>query len=234
MELCIIIPAKNEEGSLRSTITEIYSLLIGQLDFNILVVNDHSTDSTLLVLDKLSKEYKHLNYVDNTGKPGVGNAIKFGLGTWKGDILAICMADASDSPADVLLAYDCFVQQSCDCVFGSRFIKGASVDDYPKIKLFLNRLFNNTVKILSGNKYNDYTNIFKLYSRSALDRIGPINSEGFSIGLEMSLKSYKSNLSIAVIPISWRNRKFGESKLNLIKNVRVYFSTLISILRNEK
>lgn len=234
MELCIIIPAKNEEGSLRSTITEINSILIGQVNFNVLVVNDHSTDSTALVLEELANEYAHINYVNNTGDPGVGNAIRFGLNIWKGDILAICMADASDSPSDVLLAYNYFVKESCDCVFGSRFIFGASVLDYPKVKLFLNRIFNNTVKILSGNKYNDYTNIFKLYSRKALEVIQPLKSEGFSIGLEMSLKSFKSGLSIAIIPISWRNRKFGKSKLNLVKNIKVYFSTLLISLRNEK
>ena len=234
MELCIIIPAKNEEGSLRSTIAEINNVLLGQLNFNILIVNDYSTDSTVPVLEELVKEYSHINYLSNANKPGVGNAIKFGLDIWKGDIVAICMADASDSPYDVLKAYHCIEKGSYDCVFGSRFIDGASVVDYPTFKFFLNRIFNNLVKISTGNMYNDYTNIFKLYSRKSLEKIGPLKADGFSIGLEMSLRSFKSKLSIAVIPISWRNRKFGTSKLNLIKNVKVYFSTLVSSLKNEK
>ncbi|MCB9256462.1 MAG: glycosyltransferase family 2 protein [Chitinophagales bacterium] len=231
MELCIIIPAKNEELSLRETIENIQNKLKDELPFNILVVNDHSDDGTLLLLEKLASSFPNLKYVSNEWEGGVGNAIRYGMSMWHGDILALCMADGSDAPQDILLSYKKIQKEGFDCVFGSRFIKGGRVKNYPIIKLSLNRIFNTWVRIVSGNKYNDFTNIFKVYNRRAIEAIMPLDSTDFSIGLEMSLKAYKKKLSIAVIPISWTQRKAGTSKLKLSKNFQLYMSTLQKSLK---
>lgn len=233
MELCIIIPAKNEELTLTETLENIQKKLEGEFPFNILVVNDHSDDGTLKLLENLTSVFPNLKYVSNQGEGGVGNAIRFGLLKWDGDIVALCMADGSDAPQDILLSYKKIHEEGYDCVFGSRFIKGGQVTNYPLIKLILNRIFNTWVRIISGNKYNDFTNIFKIYHRRAIEAISPLNSTGFSIGLEMSLKAFKRKLQIAIIPISWTQRKAGVSKLKLIRNFRLYMSTLRKSLKNE-
>ena len=227
MELCILIPAKNEEGSLSQTITNIYLQLYNVIPFNILVINDHSDDNTLNVLIELSEKYEILSFINNEFDAGVGNAINFGLQTWNGDIVTICMADASDAPSDILQSYYMIIDGKHDCVFGSRFISGSNVKNYPVVKLLLNRIFNILVKLIIKNDFKDYTNIFKMYTRRAIEVIGEIESAGFSIGLEMSLKAYSNKLKIRVIPISWQQRTSGKSKLKLMKNIRLYFSTLI-------
>tara|TARA_Y100000782_G_C10186154_1_gene266708 strand:+ start:3241 stop:3942 length:702 start_codon:yes stop_codon:yes gene_type:complete len=232
VELCILIPAKNESETLPGTIANLHIALSTEIDYNILVVNDHSDDNTLEVLEELSQQYPTLNYVDNDGNPGVGNGIRFGLDRWKGDIIAICMADGSDAPRDILESYRLIAEEHYDCAFGSRFMKGASVSDYPMVKLILNRIFNNMVKVLSGNKYNDFTNIFKVYHRRVIEGIQPLQSTAFSIGLEMSLKAYNRGYRIAIIPISWTQRTAGKSKLNLRKNFNAYVFTLKNCLRN--
>jgi dolichol-phosphate mannosyltransferase len=226
MELCILIPAKNEEESIIKTIQDIHNELINVIPFNILVINDHSDDQTESVLINLSKSITNLSYLNNEFEGGVGNAISYGLKKWKGDVIVICMADSSDSPKDILMSYNELVEGNYDCVFGSRFINGSTIYNYPFIKLLLNRLFNNLVKLFSKNNYNDFTNIFKMYSRNSIIKISPIDSKGFSIGLEMSLKGFSNNLKIKIVPISWMQRTSGQSKLNLLKNVRLYFSTL--------
>ena len=229
MELCVIIPAKNEMLTLTETIDNIQKKLEGEIPHNILVINDHSDDGTLQLLENLSRIYSNLKFVSNEWEGGVGNAIRFGLSQWQGDIVAICMADGSDAPEDILLSYKMICDDGYDCVFGSRFIKGGQVENYPFVKYFLNRIFNNWVRIKTGINYNDFTNIFKLYHRRSIEEIYPLNSTGFSIGLEMSLKAFKICLNIAIIPISWKQRKAGVSKLKLSENFKLYMSTLQKI-----
>lgn len=233
MELCVIIPAKNEMLTLTETIDNIQKKLKGEIPFNILVVNDHSDDGTLQLLENLSRIYSHLKFVSNEWAGGVGNAIRFGLTQWQGDIVAICMADGSDAPEDILLSYKIICEGDYDCVFGSRFIKGGKVENYPFVKYFLNRIFNNWVRIKTAINYNDFTNIFKLYHRRSIEVIFPLDSTGFSIGLEMSLKAFKRGLSIAIIPVSWKQRKAGVSKLKLSENFKLYISTLKKSMDNE-
>ena len=229
MELCVIIPAKNEMLTLTETIDNIQKKLEGEIPHNILVINDHSDDGTLQLLENLSRIYSNLKFVSNEWEGGVGNAIRFGLSQWQGDIVAICMADGSDAPEDILLSYKMICDDGYDCVFGSRFIKGGQVENYPFVKYFLNRIFNNWVRIKTGINYSDFTNIFKLYHRRSIEVIYPLNSTGFSIGLEMSLKAFKRGLNIAIIPISWKQRKAGVSKLKLSENFKLYMSTLQKI-----
>lgn len=229
MELCVIIPAKNEMLTLTETIDNIQKKLQGEISYNILVVNDHSDDGTLQLLENLSRMYSNLKFVSNEWDGGIGNAIRFGLTQWQGDIVAICMADGSDCPEDILLSYKKICEDGYDCVFGSRYINGGQVKDYPFVKYFLNRIFNNWVRIKTGINYNDFTNIFKLYHRRSIEVIFPLDSTGFSIGLEMSLKAFKRGLSIAIIPISWKQRKAGVSKLKLSENFKLYMSTLQKI-----
>jgi dolichol-phosphate mannosyltransferase len=233
MELCVIIPAKNEVLTLTETIENIHKKLKGYLPFNILVVNDHSDDGTLKLLENLAVRFSNLKFVSNEWDGGVGNAIHFGLTKWQGDIVALCMADGSDAPDDILLSYNKICVEGYDCAFGSRFIKYGQVKNYPILKFFLNRVFNNWVRIKTGINYNDFTNIFKVYHRRSIEAILPLDSTGFSIGLEMSLKAFKRGLNIAIIPISWTQRKAGVSKLKLSTNFKLYILTLQKSLDNE-
>lgn len=233
MELCIIIPAKNEVLTLTETIENINKKLKGEIPFNILVINDHSDDGTLKLLENLAFRFTNLKFLTNEWDGGVGNAIRFGLTKWQGDIVALCMADGSDAPEDILLSYKKIYMEGYDCAFGSRFLKDGQVKNYPIIKFFLNRIFNNWVRVKTGLNYNDFTNIFKVYHRRSMETILPLDSTGFSIGLEMSLKAFKRGLNIVIIPISWTQRKAGVSKLKLSKNFKLYMLTLEKSLNNE-
>jgi dolichol-phosphate mannosyltransferase len=110
-----------------------------------------------------------------------------------------------------------------DCVFGSRFMKGGEVIDYPKVKLYLNRLVNTGVKWVFRLKYNDCTNAFKLYSRNTIGGLRPFLSPHFNLTLEMPLKAIVRGYSYTVLPNSWRNRKYGESKLKIKEMGSRYF-----------
>jgi dolichol-phosphate mannosyltransferase len=223
----IIIPAKDECESIGETLFQLDSSIERDIPMEIVVIDDYSNDNTSQIVNDSHLSRKTSCY-RNQNSPGVGNAIRYGLTKAKGDIIAICMADSSDSATDINRSYKLINSNEFDCVFGSRFIPGGTIENYPKTKLMYNRVFNTFVKLISNNNYNDYTNIFKTYSSDSIKRIQPFKSSGFSIGLEMSLKAFKNNERIKVIPISWRQREKGESKLNISKQFKEYVKTLIS------
>src|SRR5687767_10569854 len=105
-------------------------------------------------------EVPTLRYINTTPPNGFGFAVRAGLAAFKGDAVAIVMADASDDPAD-LVAHHGKLQEGYDCVFGSRFVRGAKVVDYPWPKLVMNRLANFFIRTLFWMSYNDVTNAFK-------------------------------------------------------------------------
>jgi dolichol-phosphate mannosyltransferase len=224
MKLSVVIPAYNEQESLPETLRTLYTELSKErIDHEIVVVNDNSKDDTLQVLTELSAEIPTLVYYTNAGPNGFGYAIRYGLEHFSGDCVAVMMADMSDAPADLITFYRKMVDGNYDCVFGSRFIKGGKVYDYPKHKYFLNRMVNNGVRMVFGIPYNDFTNAFKLYRKTTITGITPLLSPHFNLTLELSLKSIIRGYTFAVLPNSWTNRKYGKSNLKIREMGSRYF-----------
>ena len=134
------------------------------IDHEILVVNDGSTDTTRDVLFELAARYANVRFIENPPPNGFGLAVHAGLANFRGDAVAIVMADGSDDPADVVKYY-AKLREGYDCVFGSRFIAGSKLIDYPMHKLIINRLANLFIRVLFQLRYNDVTNAFKCYRR---------------------------------------------------------------------
>ncbi|MEO8369734.1 MAG: glycosyltransferase family 2 protein [Candidatus Solibacter sp.] len=215
MKLSIVMPARNEEGCIVTTLERFTAVLSANLrDYEIVVVDDGSTDATADCLRAFSRLHPEVVPVTNTGRHGFGMAIRFGLAQSTGDAVAIVMADGSDSPED-LLKYYAKLQEGYDCVFGSRFIQGGSVVDYPQHKLLLNRMANAFIKLLFGLKFNDITNAFKCYRREVIAGIQPLIAPHFNLTVEMPLKALVRGYSYAVVPITWTNRAAGVSKLKI-------------------
>jgi len=231
MKLSVVIPAYNEEGSIVQTVTTLHQKLSEEnIDHEIFVTNDNSKDNTLSILEELSKTIPTLAFKTNQGPNGFGYAVRYGLENFSGDCVAVFMADMSDDPADLVKFYRKMVEEDLDCVFGTRFSKGGKVYDYPKVKLFINRLANNIVRIIFGFKYNDCTNAFKLYKRETIDGIKPFLSPHFNLTLELSLKAIIRGYSYGVVPNSWRNRTTGVSKLKIREMGSRYFFIMLYCL----
>ena len=228
MKLSVVIPAYNEEKSIAKTLKELYFVLKKEkIAHEILVINDNSKDGTLAILESLSNEINTLKYSTNLGPNGFGYAVRCGLDKFSGDCVAIMMADLSDSPEDLVVFYHKMVNENLDCVFGSRFIKGGKVIDYPILKKIINRLSNLIIRILMGIKYNDTTNAFKLYKRSTIEGIKPIISPHFNLTIELPLKAIIRGYSYEILPNSWQNRQHGVSKLKIREMGSRYFFILM-------
>jgi dolichol-phosphate mannosyltransferase len=216
MKLSVVIPAHNEEGCIAGTVTELSRYLHKHsIEHEIVVVDDNSKDKTQDILKQLTQFIPELRYVTNTPPNGFGHAVKCGLNHTSGDAIAIYMADASDTPQDLVRFYQVMLDQKVDCVFGSRWQKESKVIDYPILKLVLNRLVNYFIQILFGIRYNDTTNAFKLYSRRVIRGVEPIISPHFNLTVELPLKAIVRGFSYTVLPNTWINRKTGESKLKI-------------------
>ncbi len=224
MKLSIVIPAHNEEESIEETVQAFHSMLKSEkIPHEILVVNDNSKDSTEKILLTLEKSIPELRHVNNTPPNGFGFAVRCGLENYTGDCVAVVMADMSDRPVDLVSYYRKMIEGNYDAVFGSRFIKGGKVIDYPKNKIFLNRFTNNIIRILFWIRYNDVSNAFKLYKRETMEGVKPFISNHFNLTVELPLKAIIRGYSYAVVPNYWTNRKAGESKLKVKEMGSRYF-----------
>ena len=215
MKLSVVIPAHNEEGSIEKTIIELTSALSDtNIDHELLIVNDNSSDNTENILDRLSAEYSSVRYINNPPPNGFGLAVRAGLDNFSGDAVAVVMADGSDAPEDVINFFR-KLEEGYDCVFGTRFSDGGKTLDYPFLKLILNRFANLFIKTLFGFRYNDTTNAFKMYRKETIEGLRPLLSHHFNLTVELPLKAITRGYSYAVLPNTWKNRTAGDSKLKI-------------------
>ena len=213
--LSIIIPARNEEGCIASTVEHLYvELRLHGIEHEIIVVDDGSTDSTWRVLTATSARVPSLRALQNPGPHGFGRAVTFGFDHMQGDAAVIMMADESDDCRDVV-SYWRLLNEGHDAVFGSRFIRGGGVIDYPLHKLILNRMANLFLRLLFRSGVNDTTNAFKAYRRTVIDGCRPFLAPHFNLTVELPLKTIVRGYSWTVTPITWKNRRSGISKLKI-------------------
>ena len=215
MKLSVVIPAHNEEGSIAEAVEPLAVRLDAEgIDYEIIVVDDASTDRTRSIVDALGATYGRVRCHRSHNPPGFGFAVRAGLDLFDGDAVVLVMADGSDDPDDVVSYYR-LLESGYDCAFGSRFIQGSEVHNYPRLKLVLNRIANFGIRVLFRHGYNDTTNAFKAYRREVVETIQPLFSNHFNLTVEMPLKAIVRGHSFAVVPISWTNRAAGTSKLKI-------------------
>jgi len=225
----IIVPLKNEEKGIKNLIENLTPVLnkINKKE-SLSLIDDHSSDQTWNIIKQYEKTINFIKAYKNENPTGFGNALRFGIDKNNDDALIIFMGDCSDDPNDII-EYVKYLDEGYDCVFGSRFIKGSNLKDYPFLKLIFNRLANNFIKILFLIQYNDITNAFKAYKKETLDECRPIISQHFNINAELSLKSIIRKFKYKIVPISWTNRKEGASKFHIKEMRNRYFFIILYI-----
>ena len=231
MKLSVVIPAFNEEENIRACICELRECLGDrhEIPCEIIVVNDNSTDRTAEVVRSMAEDDPEIRLVDRRPPGGFGRAVRAGFEAVTGDIVVVYMADLSDDPEDVVRYYRKIRYEGYDCVFGSRFVKGAIVENYPRMKLITNRIVNKIMQIMFWCRFNDLTNAFKAYRTTVISECGPFRSSHFNITIEMSLSALIRDYSIAQIPINWYGRTWGSSNLRMREMSRRYLSTLLKV-----
>ena len=223
--LSIIMPVKNEQDAIKSTIEKVV-YQTSDLNYEIILIDDFSSDKTLEIIESLAKTNSKIKFFKNVNQ-GLGPLIDLGIEKSNGNYVAIMMADLSDDIDDLKKYYEIISTNDYDAILGTRFSKHSTLESYPIKKLILNRIFNNFVKIIFLSEYNDFTNAFKIYKKSTLLKLKPFVSESFNIFLELPLKIISRNYKYKIISIKWKNRKKGESKFKIKELGSKYIFTLI-------
>jgi dolichol-phosphate mannosyltransferase len=233
MSLSVVVPAHNEQDNLSETVQELLGALRAEgIPHEIILVDDCSEDETGRVIAGLAAANPVIRWITRKPPSGFGRAVRAGLEAVSGDVVIIYMADKSDDPADAVRYYR-KIEEGYDCVFGSRFRKGARVENYPRVKLVANRIVNRCIQAMFLCRFNDLTNAFKAYRTEVIRDCGPFRASHFNITIELSLSALIRKYKIAEIPISWYGRTWGSSNLRLTEMGRRYLATLLKVFAEK-
>jgi len=231
LKLGIIIPTFQEEKNIFNTINNLSLYLDNkELDYEIIIVDDNSSDSTSSIINNLTNKNNRIKFFLNNRKKGFGNSVVMGIDKSESELIAIMMADNSDSLDDLFRYYEIMINDNrLDCVFGDRWMK-KSIKNYPFFKKILNRFGNKLLAYIFKVEYYDFTNSFKMYKKQSLKRIFPILSNHFSITVELPLKMMTRGFNYTIIDNSWENREHGVSKMKIINSIITYSIIMIYCL----
>ena len=213
MKLSIIIPAHNEQDNIVDIINRIEQSI--DITHELVVVNDHSTDKTAELVNKLAKVYNNIRLVENKLDQGFANTIKTGFKNATGDVVVTIMADLCDDLSTIKAMLN-RINEGYDIICGSRYIKGGLRIGGSRLKGLFSTFAGWSLYYLLGLPTHDIANAFKMYRKKVLDTID-INSNSFEISMEIPLKAYYLGFKITEVPTVWRERKKGKSSFKMFK-----------------
>lgn len=230
MDISVILPTRNEAGGIAECINKIFGTLEREkMTYELLIMDDESTDGTKDIVNKLSKTNGNIRLVNRSPPYGFGYSIRDGIQLASGEMTAIMMADLSDNPT-FLAAMKEKIDGGCDCVNGSRFLKGSRIIGYSPLKYLSNRMFNIAVMVGFFTGVTDTSNNFKAFRTEKAKEIKP-NSRGFEVGAELMLRMLVNNMKICEVPVTWEDRTSGTAKFRLRNNFIKYFMLFLRMLK---
>ena len=223
MKLSIIVPAHNEQENIAEVINKIEESL--DIEHGLIVVNDNSTDGTVEIVERLSRQYDNIRLVHNKLENGFANALKTGFSNANTDIVIPIMADLCDDITTIPMML-VKIKDGYDVVCGCRYAKGGARLGGSKLKGFLSGLGGLSIHYLLGIPTHDVANAFKMYRKKVIDSID-IKATGFEISMEITLKAYYSGFKITEVPTVWRERTRGRSNFKVLKLLPDYLKLYI-------
>ncbi len=211
----MVIPTYNETENIREVVEKVFALGIDGLE--LLVIDDNSPDGTGLIVEKMASSDSRIHVIHRDRKKGLGSAyvdgFKFAL---KRDYQLIFEMDADLSHDPYYIPYFMEKTKDYDLVLGSRYVKGITVVNWPLGRLLLSYLGNVYARKITGLPIRDATGGFKCFRREVLEAIdlNKISSEGYSFQIEMSFKVWKKGFRILEMPVIFRDREKGQSKMS--------------------
>ena len=228
----IILPTYNE----RENLPIIFYLLdktltAAKLDYEVVVVEDSSPDGTLEVAESLQKSYgeKRLQIMSRKGKLGLGSAYKDGLKKARGDRIILMDADLSHHPKFIPQMVALMDKDKTEIVTGTRYKAGGGVYGWDVKRKLTSKGANFLADFLLSPGVSDLTGSFRLYERSAIDRILPlVRSTGYAFQMEIVVLAKKEGFKVSEVGITFVDRLYGESKLGT-KEIVLYLKGLLML-----
>ena len=213
----VIIPTYNEIDNISTAIEKVLNL---SENFDILVVDDNSPDGTAEVVKGFVSKYSNRVFLEIKNiKEGLGKAYTLGF-SWamerNYDYIFEMDADLSHDPNDLVRMYIELESINCDVVIGSRYVNGINVVNWPLSRIMLSYFASIYSRIITGLPVKDATSGFVGFKREVLEKmnLSSILFNGYAFQIELKFKAYKNNFKILEIPIIFRDRVHGESKMS--------------------
>jgi Glycosyltransferases involved in cell wall biogenesis len=228
-KISILIPTYNE----RENIELLLKILTSRFNFyEILIVDDGSTDGTIDIIEKFTRKYPNVKLIERGSKKGLGSALKEGILSSKADYIITIDADLSHNPYEIPKLISKL--NTNQIVIGSRHLKGSKIIGWNFYRFLIHITANLIAKWFLMLKCSDITSGFRVYKRdSILKIIKYAKSSGFSFQVEVLYIAKKLNYKITEVPIIFINRKKGKSKFNVIEMLE-YLKTILSLIKRTR
>ena len=234
MDLTIVIPVRNEEQVIGKTVEAIEQNV--HTPHRILIVNDHSTDRTVEIVEEISQQHSHIEFVHNRREPGFANALVTGFENVRTELVVPVMGDLCDDPSTIDVMVN-EIARGYDVVCASRYVRGGRKEGGPRIQSLFSKFVGLSSYFLVGIGTRDVSNAFKLYRKSVIDGID-LESRSIEASMELALKAHFKGYRMTEVPTTWHGRTKGSSKVRLFRIalgcIRWYVWALVHKLKGSR
>jgi dolichol-phosphate mannosyltransferase len=226
MKTAVLIPVYNEAENIEPIIKNITDI---NAEYAIVIIDDDSKDGTREILDAIKNKF-NINHYVRKNERGYGCALIYGFNQAKDFNIIITMdADLSHDPSDIPFLID-EINNGYDVVIGSRYIKGGKIHDWPLFRRITSKLTNLFVAIALRTNIKDNTSGYRAYSKATIEKLlGKINSTGYSVLEEILYWAKQENLKIKEVPIVFRDRKEGVTKVKIVQEAAQLFLLILEL-----
>lgn len=214
MRISVILPMYNEEENVINTLKRVESVLEDYKYYEIIVVDDGSSDDTFKLLEDFTSSNPKIHVLKHLKNKGMGRALRTGFKKAKGDIIITLDADLSYNPLFIPKLINELDDENVDIVIGSQYMAGGKTEDIPFLRLFISKMANKIVGYAIADNISTVTGILRAYRKEVLDSI-EIDSSGTEINPEILAKAKAIGCNIKEIPVVLEGRKLGESKIKI-------------------
>lgn len=235
--ISILFPLYNERDNIIHYNTDLFPIIddIAQKTgerFEFVFIDDGSQDDTVEQIRDIARMRSDVKVLIHQKNSGMGTAIMTGLGSSHGDLIITMDADLTFRPVDVLKLIERYRETDADCISGSPYLEKGLMEEVTPFRLLMSKSVNFLYRILLGSEITCVSPIFRLYRRSVLTGMN-ISSRNFEINAEIISKLIIGGKKVVEIPVPLLKRKYGESKINVKKEIRNYILLLYKIFKTK-
>lgn len=222
--ISVIVPLYNEEDNVVHYPADLFPVIdrIGKdtgEKIEYIFVDDGSRDNTVKKIQEVTAGRNDAQILLHDKNKGMGSAIRTGLAACHGNLVVTLDADLTFRPVDVQKLIARYQETGADCISGSPYLEKGLMEEVTPFRLFMSKSVNFLYRLLLGSGITCVSPVFRLYRRSALDSI-EITSRNFEINAEIISKLIINGRKVAEVPVPLLKRKYGESKINIKKEIR--------------
>jgi dolichol-phosphate mannosyltransferase len=230
----VTVPTFNEAGNVEPIVRAIVAELDRACpsDYRVLVVDDDSPDGTGLIADRLAAEIAAVSVLHRRGKRGLGHAYLAGFARAVdegAERVVVMDADFSHDPRHLPALLS--ASEHSDLVLGSRYVAGGEIVNWPRLRRVLSRAGSLYARTILGVGVRDLTGGFRCIRREVLETVGvrTLRSQGYVFNIELTYRALGAGFRVTELPITFRDRTVGESKISL--GIAVEALWLVPVLR---